>query len=55
MTCSTDHLGPVGCHLLENTICNLVSHCGNDPRWEACDFSYQVPWQIRHKTIVPYL
>jgi hypothetical protein len=28
MTCNTDHLGPVGCHLLENTICNLISHCG---------------------------
>ena len=28
MTCNTDHLGPVGCHLLEITICNLISHCG---------------------------
>eukprot|EP00802_Teleaulax_amphioxeia_P012014 Tamp_12052.p1 GENE.Tamp_12052~~Tamp_12052.p1 ORF type:complete len:389 (-),score=62.06 Tamp_12052:264-1430(-) len=41
MTCNTDHLGPVGCHLLENTICNLISHCGNDPRWHSCDFAYQ--------------
>jgi hypothetical protein len=41
MTCHTDHLGPVGCHLLENTICNLISQCGNDKRWQSCDFSYQ--------------
>ena len=42
MTCATDHLGPVGCHLLENTICNLISQCATDSRWESCDFAYQM-------------
>lgn len=32
--------GPLGCHMLESTICNLIQHCQNDPRWSTCEFSY---------------
>jgi hypothetical protein len=42
MTCQTDHLGAIGCHLLEHTLCNLVSQCGSDKRWHSCDLKYQV-------------
>uniref|UniRef100_A0A7S4NLK8 Fungal lipase-type domain-containing protein n=1 Tax=Guillardia theta TaxID=55529 RepID=A0A7S4NLK8_GUITH len=41
ITCDTDQLGPVGCHMLENTICNLIQKCGKDHRWASCHFSYE--------------
>uniref|UniRef100_A0A0C3TW99 Fungal lipase-type domain-containing protein n=1 Tax=Guillardia theta (strain CCMP2712) TaxID=905079 RepID=A0A0C3TW99_GUITC len=37
----SDQLGPVGCHMLENTICNLIQKCGKDHRWASCHFSYE--------------
>jgi len=40
LTCTIDFLGPLGCHMLESTICNLIQHCQNDPRWSTCEFSY---------------
>jgi lipase ATG15 len=40
ITCSVDHLAPLTCHLIDNSICNLVRHC-KDPRWPGgCDFKY---------------
>jgi hypothetical protein len=40
ITCSVDHLAPLTCHLIDNSICNLVRHC-RDPRWKGgCDFKY---------------
>ena len=28
--------------MIENTVCNMIRHCGNDPRWESCWFSYDL-------------
>jgi hypothetical protein len=40
ITCSVDHLAPLTCHLIDNSICNLIRHC-RDPRWKGgCDFRY---------------
>ena len=40
ITCSVDHLAPLTCHLVDNSICNLVRHC-RDPRWPGgCEFKY---------------
>ena len=40
ITCSVDHLAPLTCHLIDNSICNLIRHC-RDPRWPGgCSFKY---------------
>ena len=40
ITCSVDHLAPLTCHLIDNSVCNLIRHC-KDPRWPGgCDFKY---------------
>ena len=40
ITCSVDHLAPLTCHLIDNSVCNLVRHC-RDPRWPGgCEFKY---------------
>ena len=40
ITCSVDHLAPLTCHLVDNSVCNLIRHC-QDPRWPGgCDFKY---------------
>jgi hypothetical protein len=56
ITCSTDHMAIVGCHMIENTVCNLLRHCGTEVRsgvsvdhdtlshsqspWLSCEFAY---------------
>jgi len=43
ISCNRDDLSVFGnCHLLENTICHLLSECG-DPhgRWQTCEHSYE--------------
>jgi hypothetical protein len=40
ITCSVDHLAPLTCHLIDNSVCNLIRHC-KDPRFPGgCDFKY---------------
>ena len=40
ITCSVDHLAPLTCHLIDNSVCNLIRHC-RDPRWPGgCEFKY---------------
>ena len=42
ITCSVDHLAPLTCHLIDNSVCNLIRHC-RDPRWPGgCEFKYDL-------------
>ena len=43
ITCSTDQIGPLGCHMIENSVCNLLRHCSNDPRWKVPPSSSNIP------------
>ncbi|EKX36229.1 hypothetical protein GUITHDRAFT_145913 [Guillardia theta CCMP2712] len=53
ITCSTDQMGPLGCHMIENAVCNLLRHCNNDPRWQTCWYSYDM--QPLKKGLTPSL